>query len=374
MPSDKEQSSEERFVHEPLLAHADARTLIDHVVGEALLHVLDVDGRPLGEQASRSAYIRAGIDERPCPFQDNRARSGHPINMAALRQVLREWDSIIAHIESLTAATSQNARLTGFEIARVNAAMQFAPFVWLLREQGPIPGPIASAFKLSVGFIRTLPLITLSMEGISQTPMLDVLSPPEFFELLDAHEWLTGQTQVCAGSRTSIQRIYETMATRGTPATTPSPIAAIAVEVAPACRDLDMLMSTLICAARECIDGGAWKSLPGYGERRQEIPFDEWPILAWLFAVGSARSIELVLSTPLLRVEHMQRAFPQDARPAWLERILAVRLEPTATCLEHLDALLLELALPLVGEILEKLGGKAPLKLSREDFAPLCFI
>ena len=45
----------------------------------------------------------------------------------------------------------------------------------------------------------------------------------------------------------------------------------------------------------------------------------------------------------------------------------------TTTRIHSLE-LLLELALPLVGEILEKLGGKAPLKLSREDFAPLCFI
>gem|GEM_PF-6589299 len=372
MPPDNTHNREERFVDEPLLARADARTLIDHVAGEALLHVLDADGRPLGEQASRSAYIAAGVEERPCPFQDNRARSGHPINMAALRQVSREWDNIQEHIGSLTAATSQRERLTGFEITRVNAAMQFAPFVWLLQESGPIPGPIASAFKLSVGFIRTLPLITIAMEGISETPMLDVLSPPEFFELLDAHEWLTGQTQVCAGSRRSIQRIYEAMATRGTPSDPPSPIAELAVRVAPACRDLDMLLSALICAARGCIDGGAWESLPGYGERRRDIPFADWPIVAWLFAVGSARSIELVLSTPMLRVEHLQRAFPHDAQPAWLERILEENLTHDLDGLERIDALLLELALPLVGEILEKVGGKAPDRLSREDFEPLC--
>ena len=356
------------------LFEANARTLIDHVVGEALLHVLDVDRRPLGEQASRSAYIAAGVEERGCPFQDSRARSGHPINMAALRQIQREWDGILRHISNLTHRLAANERLTGFEITRVNAAMQFAPLVWMTEQSGLVPGDIAASFKLSVGFIRTLPLITISMDDIVETPMLDVLSPQEFFSLLDHHEWLTGQSQVCAGSKRSIQRIYEAMATRGQDIDEDNTVATLAASVAPACRDLDMMLSALICAARGCIEGGAWKSLPSYGERRQEIPFDEWPLLAWLYAVGSARSIELVLSTPLLRVEQLRRAFPANEQPSWLDVIVAesASLSADRESLEHLDALLFELAHPLVEEILIKMGANAPNKLTREDFSPLC--
>lgn len=308
-----------------------SKIILHQLISHAPHRWLDEDGRPLGEQSEPDLYEAAGVDERPCPFQDSRQRSGKPINMAALRQArscMAESDAMIA--AWCAAISPAPGALTAARVWRVILAMQCKPVLdKLAAPDAPISRVDAALFKVTLGFSGVLPPILLSQPGIKDAPMREVLTPDEFFELLDQNEWLTGSRQVCAGSSEAIKRAYGAML-ESTGMSNPgahnmNAIASLAAKA----------QAALVCAA-------------SFARASRAQPTDS--VCAHIYADRRLRLANLSAALPGLLPAHAQRLLPDEDWPKQLVESSA--LDPDdARSIARADELLADLFDQLSAEL-----------------------
>lgn len=174
--------------------------------GVAHPELLDEDGRPLGE-VSAAAYETCPRHEEQRRFRD--ARGEGLVNLAALAQIHQGWSSLL---ETLRGWESESAATAGRALRRAHRATFRAR--WRAARGRPIRREDAALFKLCLGFGHLLRAKLLDETLDADAPLPGA---PDLWRWLDEGRWLIGDQQVCAGSRTQIERTWEALTGSGTP-------------------------------------------------------------------------------------------------------------------------------------------------------------
>ncbi len=298
----------------------EAARLLSLLLADAALDALDEDGRPLGEQASPVLYRASSVDERPCPYEDGRARARMPMNVAALRQANTCWREVLAQLSRLAAlhATSEGP-LSGHQVWQAHLAVMCAPLLWWRAHDAPLPRALSALYKLSLGFATALPMLLLSQPGVGDAPLGEALSGEEFFALNDAQGWLIGQMQVCAGPKRLITQSYETICWANLSAPPAHPcferdeLTRLSAAMARAHRDL--MHAALL--AREGLEGeDALTLCPGLELAPWARNMRAWPLSARLYhSLQPLRPFALVRALPGLKHDHLDRLWPAPQAP-----------------------------------------------------------
>lgn len=167
----------------------------------------DEQGRPLGEQAS-PRYTTVPQHEERRAFGDARDASGLPCNVAALAQLHATWPTLLAALSALDADQPDTLART---LRRVSAGVRLAPML-AVHTRGPLPVAVAALHKVTLGFsdLCAAMLLEVRVDADEPTPGGDTLDA-----WLDERPWLIGTTQVCAGSRAQIGRVWQALRETG---------------------------------------------------------------------------------------------------------------------------------------------------------------
>lgn len=168
---------------------------------------LDVDGRPLGEQAS-PLYATVTQREEHRTFGDVRDASGLPCNAAALAQLHASWPTLLAALAAFDAHEPDTLART---LRRVSAGVRLGPLL-ALRARAPVPVPVAALHKLTLGFSDVCAAMLLEVRADADLP---APSDAELDAWLTQRPWLIGNTQVCAGSRAQLTRCWQALRESG---------------------------------------------------------------------------------------------------------------------------------------------------------------
>lgn len=173
------------------------------LLGGGLRSCLDVDGRPLGEQAS-SRYAAVPQREEHRTFGDARDASGLPCNVAALAQLHATWPTLLAALSAFDASRPETLART---FARISAGLRLGP-LQAVHGQAPVPVASAALHKAMLGFgdLCAAMLLEVRADADQPTPGGEVLTA-----WLAERPWLIGQAQVCAGSRAQITRCWQAL-------------------------------------------------------------------------------------------------------------------------------------------------------------------
>lgn len=167
------------------------------------LEWVDHEGRPLIEShAPAELCDAAGMELRPCPYHDSRFHHDRPMNVSALLQVRRHWEStkeIYLGLRALFRLGVDPAPLSISELWRMSyLAFAVPPYLMLSRRErtAGIPAWAAALFKTGLGLTPLTILLFESRLNGEPDPAADgqaVLAAAE------RHGSLIGPRHVCAG-------------------------------------------------------------------------------------------------------------------------------------------------------------------------------
>ena len=174
----------------------------------ALDDVHDEEGRPLGERRA-SSEAKKGVEMvlRECPYRD--ARQGSPMNVSALKQVLRPFDEVMNELRafqrSLPGPMKSQHRLLCAVVDLLAAPAMFLLGTW--PENHPLPIHLSVGYKLAAGFFslaRDFPPTNDSAHKL-ETAILDFIKERRL---------LFGASEVCAGPPNMIQQTTQALLER----------------------------------------------------------------------------------------------------------------------------------------------------------------
>jgi hypothetical protein len=223
---------------------------------------LDVDGRPLGEQASPD-YPK-DTHHVACPYSG--ARRGLPMNQDAVEQVRRHHTEVLGR---LSAALPPEPRVE--DVLRVATGALVAP----LFEPRPVPAVTSAAYKTDLGFHQVLVSLLLDTPGLAATPAASLPGPDALLHVLDAGRWLVGQVQACGGSPAEIALHWEVLCGRRRVAGTPTP------GDADWGLTLTALVLALVLGSHERLAATDREGLVGFGTEAADV--ERWPLGARLW-------------------------------------------------------------------------------------------
>lgn len=169
-----------------------ARFLIE----DEVVKLRDTDGRPVSEATSPCK------DCPPCPYNDQ--RHGLPMNLAALRQLVANWEDILYWISPQTA--EQSSLRDSLAVALL-ATVQ--PAVYAIENpESSVPAGISARYKACLGFCQILTYMIWNDPNPDSAKLGDYGNSDEFFQWLDEEGWLIGQIQACPGPRTMIDQLF----------------------------------------------------------------------------------------------------------------------------------------------------------------------
>ncbi|WP_224362056.1 hypothetical protein [Hyalangium versicolor] len=179
---------------------------------------VDVEGRPLGEHRAPEA-VKAGVpmELKQCPYSGSRYKHAQPMNVSALKQMNRHWTetlSVIDFIRGQYQSRTGRGTLSLLDMWQVCKLASFLPGYLLFRAQAPIaegqlPVSVAAAYKIIVGIAATVERLVMQelvMNGYGEGP---VMTPEDFFTLVEESGDLVGLEQVCAGPANLIQEALQ---------------------------------------------------------------------------------------------------------------------------------------------------------------------
>lgn len=174
------------------------------LLGAGHLSCVDEQGRPLGEQASARYDALPQNEEEHRRFGDSRDVTGLPCNVAALRQMTCVWPRLLAALSSFE---SERAPTVHRLYRRVSAGAAFAPLLALREPTRALPVEVAALFKVTLGFgeLLSAALVEGRADADDAGASLDGMWLNEW---LDERPWLVGESQVCAGTRGQIERVF----------------------------------------------------------------------------------------------------------------------------------------------------------------------
>lgn len=233
---------------------------LDALLDDALLSWVDVEGRPLGEQAV------TGFDEIEsrlvrCPFAGDRA--GGTMNVSAWQQVAAHWDAVLDTL-------ARHGGPTAGDAWRSTARCRWG----VLDAERPIPAPAAATFKTALGLTRPLTAWLITTPGAAARPLAELVPPSELLDRLDAEGWLVGHRQVCAGPPARIVEAWEALCDAPGPGA-PVPVADRAAALVAGAW-------AILGATRAVLRAGRLDEAPGYGPG--VAPQEDWPAVLHLLA------------------------------------------------------------------------------------------
>ncbi|MBK8587820.1 MAG: hypothetical protein IPN77_01630 [Sandaracinaceae bacterium] len=184
-----------------MLPAATTDGVVAWLLGGAARSWPDEQGRPLGEQAS-PRYATTPRREELRPFGDARDASGLPCNVAALAQLHATWPMLLAALSAFDAEQPDTLART---LRRISAGVRLGPLLALCT-RAPVPVAVAALHKVTLGFsdLCAAMLLEVRVDADQPAPGDHVLHA-----WLQERPWLIGNTQVCAGSRAQITRVWQ---------------------------------------------------------------------------------------------------------------------------------------------------------------------
>jgi len=170
---------------------------------------LDADDRQVGESNVFPARLRLDrpTDWRVCQYAGSRYRDDMPMNVTALRAMIKHWKPIL--VATLAVRDQLAARLgrgaepwTIGEIHVLSSAMLALPAFVLLRGGGaspqrPLHPVLSSLFRVTDGVRLTVYEMLFSIERTRRAE--ESITAAELFTRAEQHALLTSPTGVCAG-------------------------------------------------------------------------------------------------------------------------------------------------------------------------------
>lgn len=176
--------------------------------------LLDSAGRPVGEiRASAKVRNRVETIYRTCPYDGVRGQSGLTMNLSALRQVGREWSSVLGLVSHVRAAylarhgASGSRSLTVLELGHLAAVAMAAPSYAAWHDSGTrgaparIPVFMAASHKMLAGIFglsKNL-LLVCAAQGIPYDSL--TTNAEALLKFAESSAMLVGHSgrEVCAG-------------------------------------------------------------------------------------------------------------------------------------------------------------------------------
>jgi hypothetical protein len=167
----------------------------------ALVHQLrDEAGRPLGEHRALE-HVGPGtfpMELAPCPYPGSRSSSGKPINVSALREMVRHWRPALG---LLARARSEVPVAAAMDVWWAGQLAESLPYLTLFRHGGRpegvvVAGPVAAAYKAMLGTNAGVLGFVLDHlpSPASRLPEVD-----EILSHVEEQRLLFGPEQACAG-------------------------------------------------------------------------------------------------------------------------------------------------------------------------------
>ena len=199
----------------------DAFPVLDWIMSRHVHEYLDVAGRPIGEGRA-AAFQHVPTEMQSCPYAGKRFHHEKPMNVSALREILPVWDEIVTMLSWLSKRYQDRYQkeITTFDdLSLVTSAGIFLADFLVLRQHRAVrshevPLLVSGLYKVCLGF----QLATLL--GSLQERFADATTPPRlpdaagFYDDVEAHDLLIGESEVCAGPQAMIMEAYEAMTGR----------------------------------------------------------------------------------------------------------------------------------------------------------------
>jgi hypothetical protein len=167
--------------------------------------LIDVDGRPCGEQASRH-FDTVNTQLIACPHPG--ARHGKPMNLSALQPLTQVWREVVGTVSALVGPGGTHG-VTVHGAYQAAIACTAAPLIFQIQHPDQaIPRTLSALFKAALGFSQTLSFLLLADDGVADAPLSELGDEAQFAAYLENQQWLVGQSQVCAGSPAMIGQLF----------------------------------------------------------------------------------------------------------------------------------------------------------------------
>jgi hypothetical protein len=188
---------------------------------------LDADGRQVGEANVYPSRLRLDRETewRVCQYPGSRYRDEMPMNVTALKAMIKHWKPIMATILEVRGALQTRLglardRWTIGELHTLACAVLAVPTFELVKRGGPSPQvplhPILSSlFRITDGIRMTTYDMLFAIEHTRRAD--EVMTAAELYAHAETHAVLIGTTGVCAGPRPLIDEFLAT-AVDGEPA------------------------------------------------------------------------------------------------------------------------------------------------------------
>jgi len=188
---------------------------------------LDGDGRQVGEANVYPARLRLdrGTEWRVCQYPGSRYRDAMPMNVTALKAMIKHWKPILATILEVRGALQARLGLApgGWTIGELHtfACVVLAlPTFELVRRGGaspqrPLDPILSSLFRITDGIRMTTYDMLFSIEHTRRAD--EVMTAAALHDHAETHAVLIGETGVCAGPTPLIDEFLAT-AVDGAPA------------------------------------------------------------------------------------------------------------------------------------------------------------
>ncbi len=167
--------------------------------------LIDVDGRPCGEQASQH-FDLAKTQLVACPHAG--ARQGLPMNQSALQPLAQVWREVVGTVSALVGEGGTHG-VTVHGAYQAAIACTAAPLIFQIQHPDQaIPRTLSALFKAALGFSQTLSFLLLADDGVADAPLSELGDEAQFLSYLENQKWLVGQNQACAGSPAMIGQLF----------------------------------------------------------------------------------------------------------------------------------------------------------------------
>jgi hypothetical protein len=179
----------------------------------------DNEGRPLGEGNSPPEIFSTVVTEwRSCPYPGSRHKNRKPMNVAALKQVLQNWDELAGFMLSFRSEFISrwgSQELNASDLWTLTFMASMLPHYLTTRKSCPVPDgqlpvTVAAAFKVLLGVFQTMGHMTFTRVAAGKP--LDVnLLPEDILAHADANGIFESVAGVCAAPPELIKRFLSVL-------------------------------------------------------------------------------------------------------------------------------------------------------------------
>lgn len=184
--------------------------LFYHLVSYRMDNIIDIEGRPLGEQRSTKLYSETKTIKIGCNYPGSRLNNSRPMNVSALKQIREHKESILYLFSVLNnniLEKKEIKKISYLDIWEIVSQAVLLPLFINLKSKQKIPSYAAGLYKVSFGLISVamkLTLLELSGKKIDVTP-------DYIFQTAETSGELIGSNEVCAAPERLIKELVNSI-------------------------------------------------------------------------------------------------------------------------------------------------------------------